>query len=141
MVQRASFSHDRLQRLGKEAAERARRKENLAHSVVLTCEYIGTPIAEGRYDAKSTATENASFAFQWHAKAGSIEAMRVTTVRCDHLADRGVPFPQGWRVALQNLDLDEIVAKGLERVILQSRVHSVRCQLLGKARHAEVSDV
>ena len=94
MAQLASFSHERLQRFGKEAAERARRKEKLAHSVLLTCEYIGIPVGGGRYDTASAATANVRFAFEWHAKVGSIDATRVTTVRCGHLAGRGVPFPQ-----------------------------------------------
>ena len=43
MAQLVSFSHERLQRFGKEAAERAKRKEKFPQSAVLTCEYLGVP--------------------------------------------------------------------------------------------------
>ena len=50
MAQLVSFSHERLQRFGKEAAERAKRKEKFPQSAVLTCEYLGVPIGDGRFD-------------------------------------------------------------------------------------------
>ena len=139
MAQLVSFSHERLQRFGMEAAEKAKRKEKkLAHSVALTCEYVGVPVGEGRFEATARATTNVSFAFEWRVKAGGFEATCAITVRCDNLAGRGVPFPQGRRVALQNLDLDEQVAKGVERVIARSKIPYVRCDLLGRPHHTSV---
>lgn len=88
MAQLVSFSHERLQRFGKEAAERAKRKEKFPQSAVLTCEYLGVPIGDGRFDATCASTTDASFAFEWRVKACGYEAAHVTTVRCDHLAGR-----------------------------------------------------
>ena len=141
MAQLVSFSHERLHRFGKEAAERAKRKEKFPQSAVLTCEYLGVPIGEGRFDAACAATTDASFAFEWRVKACGYEAAHVTTVRCDHLAGRGVSFPPGWHVALQNLDLDEYVAKEVERVIARSKVPNARCHLLGRAQRTCVADL
>ena len=141
MAQLVSFSHERLQRFGKEAAERAKRREKFPQSAVLTCEYLGVPIGDGRFDAACAATTDASFAFEWRVKACGYEAAHVTTVRCDNLAGRGVSFPPGWHVALQNLDLDEYVAKEVERVIARSKVLNARCHLLGRAQRTCVADM
>ena len=93
MAQLVSFSHERLQRFGKEAVERAKRREKFPQSAFLTCEYLGVPIGDGRFDAACAATTDASFAFEWRVKACGYEAAHVTTVRCDHLAGRGRSIP------------------------------------------------
>jgi hypothetical protein len=51
-----------------------------------------------------------------------------------------VPFPKGWATALQHLDLDGIVNKTVERVITQSKVQGVCCQLLGRPQRAHTLD-
>ena len=80
MAQLVSFSHERLQRFGKEAAERAKRREKFPQSAVLTCEYLGVPVGAGRFDAACAAITNASLAFEWRVKTGGFQA-----VWCDHM--------------------------------------------------------
>ena len=140
MAPPASLSVERLQRFGLEAVRKVRRKEQVAYSVTLSCEYLGVAAREGRFDASSMAQANLNVGFEWRVKANAYEYTHIVTVRCDHLTSRGVPFPQSWRTALQSLDLDDIVSKTVERVIAQSGSHGVRCQLLGRPPPAQLSE-
>ena len=140
MAPEASLSVERLQRFGLEAVRKVRRKEQVAYSVTLSCEYLGVSVGEGRFDASSMAQANLNVGFEWLVKANAYEHTHIVTVRCDNLASRGVTFPLCWRMALQSLDLDDIVSKTVERVIAQSGSHGVRCQLLGRPPPAQLSE-
>ena len=140
MAPLVSCSVDRLQRFGWEAAKKRKRKEKLAHSVSLSCEYLGICIGEGKFDASSAAMSSRSVGFEWRVKAGAHGHAQVVTVRCDTLGSRGVPFPRGWATALQLMDLDEIVGKTVARVIAQSKTPGVCCQLLGRPQRAQISE-
>ena len=48
-----------------------KRKEKLAHSVSLSCEYVGICIGEGKFDASSAAMSSRSVGFEWRVKAGA----------------------------------------------------------------------
>jgi hypothetical protein len=140
MAPPVSCSVERLQRFGWEAAKKMKRKEKMAHSVSLTCEYLGVCIGEGKFDASSAAISSRTVGFEWRVKAGAHGHAQVVTVRCDHLGSRGVPFPKGWATVLQHLDIDAIVNKAVERVLAQSKTPGVCCQLLGRPQRAQVSD-
>jgi hypothetical protein len=121
MAPPVSCSVERLQRFGWEAAKKMKRKEKMAHSVSLTCEYLGVCTGEGQFDAASATISSRTVGFEWRVKAGAHGHTQVVTVRCDNLGSRGVHFPRGWATALQLMDLDEIVGKTVERVIAQSK--------------------
>ena len=140
MAPPVSCSVERLQRFGWEAAKKMKRKEKMAHSASLTCEYLGVSTGEGQFDALSSALSSRTVGFEWRVRAGAHGHTQVVTVRCDHLGSRGVPFPKAWSPALQLMDLDEIVDKTVERVISQSKTPGVCCQLLGLPQRAEISE-
>ena len=140
MAPLVSCSVERLQRYGWEAAKKMKRKEKIAPSMSLTCEHLRVCIGEGMFDASSAAISSCSVGFEWRVKADAHGHTQVVTVRCDNLGARGVPFPRGWATALQHLDLDDIVNKTVERVITQSKVQGVCCQLLGRPQRAHTLD-
>ena len=102
MAPHASLSVERLQRFGLEAVRKVRRKEEVAYSVTLSCEYLGVSVGDGRFDATAMAQASLNVGFEWRVRAGAYEHAQIKTVRCDHLVSRGVPFPQSWRTALQS---------------------------------------
>ena len=131
MALQAGFSVERLQRFGAEAV----RKE-----VTLACEYLGVSTGEDCFDAALDAQARSHVGFGWRVTAGAFEHVRSVTVRCNNLAARGVPFPQGWRVALQSLDLDEIAYNTAKRVAAQSGTPGIRCEMLGGPLRVQISE-
>ena len=73
MAPEASLSVERLQRFGLEAVRKARRKEQVAYSVTLSCEYLGVSVGEGRFDASSMAQANLNVGFEWRVEANVYE--------------------------------------------------------------------
>ena len=129
MASPAGFSVERLQRFGSEAVRKERRKQQINHAVTLSCEYLGVAAGEDRFDPALAAQASLHVGFAWRVTTNVYEHSRNVPVRCDNLAARGVPFPPGWKVALQYLDLDEIVNDTVKRVVDQSGSPGVRCQL------------
>ena len=116
MATRSGFSIERLQRFGADAVKRERRKQEIGHVVTLSCEYVGVLTGEESFDTYLPAQAGVHVGFEWRVAAHSYEKVRRIAVRCDHLASRGVTFPSGWKVALQSLDLDDIVDDTARRV-------------------------
>ena len=61
-------------------------------------------------------------------------------MRVDNAAIRGVDIPQGWKTALRNLDLPDIIKKHLERVRAESKVPGLGCRLLGAPVSVPLAD-
>ena len=127
-----SFSVERLQRLGSEAAMTARRKEHVPASVSLSCGYLGVAYGGNGFDASLAAQASQVVWFEWRVVAGLYQGREEVSVRCNHIADQGIRFPKGWRAALKNLDLDEIVRNTVDCAMARSGLRGVHCQLLGQ---------
>ena len=48
-----------------------KRKEKMAHSASLTCEYLGVCTGEGQFDALSSALSSRTVGFEWRVRAGA----------------------------------------------------------------------
>ena len=139
IASQASFSVERLQRYASEAVRKIRRKWAVPHTVSLFCEYVGVATEGGRYDASLPTQASLKVGFEWRARAHNQGNAQVVSVRCDKLSSRGVPFPS-WQIALQSLDMDEIVGKTVEGVATQNGARGVCCRFVGHPRRAKLSD-
>ena len=139
MASQASFSVERLQRYASEAVRKIRRKWTVPHTVALTCQYVGVAVEGGRFDESAVAQSSFTVGFEWGVKADANEHTQVVTVRCDHVAGRGVPLPS-WQTALQNLDLADHIRQAVERVTAQSGTQGASCHYAGHPRPASLSE-
>ena len=78
--------------------------------------------------------------FKWLVDTDAYEHAQSVSVRLNSVAENGVPFPAGWRIALQSLDLDDIVRRTVERVTAQSGVHGPCCRCVGHPLGAVLSE-
>ena len=108
MASQTGFSVERLQRFGSEAVRKERRRQEIGHTVTLSCEYLGVSTGEGRFEPAAAAQASHHVGFEWRATVTAYTHASKVTVRCDNLAARGIPFPAGWRVAVKHLDVEQI---------------------------------
>ena len=74
MASQASFSVERLQRFGSEAARKQRRKQEIGHAATFACEYLGVSTREACFDAALDAKARSRVGFEWRVTAGAFEA-------------------------------------------------------------------
>ena len=139
MAPQASFSVERLQRYASEAVRKIRRKWAVPHTVSLFCDMWvlrRREVAMMHRCQHRPASRSDSSGAPEHIPT---EMAQIFSVRCDHLASQGVPLPS-WQIALQSLDLDEIVGKTVEGVAAQSGARGVCCRFVGQPRRAKLSE-
>ena len=137
MAPLVSCSIERLQRIGWEAAKKMKRKEKMAPSVSLSCEYLGVCVGEGKFDASSAASASRDVGFEWRVKADAHAHTQVVTVRCDNLGARGVPFPKGWATALCSTWTSmTLLTKPWSALSRRAKLKASCCQLLGRPQRA-----
>ena len=92
---------------GNRAAERAQKEHG--ENVRLTCDYLGVPDGAGGFDSTGRTRKETEVAFEWRCSCpGMADEHFVVVLRCDNAMARGVSFPDGWRIAIRSLSLDEI---------------------------------
>ena len=76
-------------------------------------------------------TRRSTLAFHWAITMdGAIHEADVH-VRADHAAERGVPLPEGWHVALSASDLGSFAAEAGRSVEAGDGVSELECRLAG----------
>ena len=104
--------------------------ESSLQSCTLTCEYLHR--GEDEFVKGSDALN-----FVWKIEAAGYCDTYETTVRCYHAVERGVPFTDRWKTALNCLTLSDTVRQSAENVT-ELGASDVKCELLGQAK--EVMD-
>ena len=76
-------------------------------------------------------TRRSNLDFRWAiAVDGAVHEVDIN-VRTDHAAERGVPFPEGWRVALSARDLGSRAAEAGRKLEVGGEVTELECRLAG----------
>ena len=134
MASRNGYTFERMREIGRLSADQAR--SNLQRAVfarlkTLTCEYCGVVTTEGSADPGAPIRAGSHVTYRWTATGDGFEEQQPAHVRVNEVARNGVAIPKGWKTALQNLDLPDVVRQHLECVRVESRVPGLGCRLLG----------
>ena len=73
-------------------------------------------------------------AYLWTFRHGSIASEQQAEVRCDDATRRGVPMPEGWRMALRALSLPLVAERSAAKVSGDAGCGVLSCSVLGVAR-------
>ena len=119
-----TYTGDRLDAI---AAESATKMKGLLQNGSLTCEYINN---EENISLKWS--DHATF--RWLIECAGYKDTREMSVRCNHVAERGVYFPDRWKTALDCLTLHEQIQERAGDV-MEFGVSNVTCELLGQAKN------
>ena len=143
MSSRSGYTSERMREIGRTSADQAR--NNLQRVIVarvraLTCDYCGVVSTEGTVDAGATVRGNSCVAYRWTVVGDGFEEQHVTHVRTDKAVCRGVAFPKGWKMGLQNLDIPDVVRGHVERAKVESRVPGLGCRLLGAPKRVRIPE-
>ena len=105
MAPKKIYSNQRFAEIAAESAAKARATYPNSAPMELTCEHLpefDTAFCRlGGHLRRDT-----PITFRWHAKCAGYEATHDVIARCNHAAERGAPFPEHWRTAMQCLTLD-----------------------------------
>ena len=143
MAPSSNYTVERMRDIGRSSADRA--WSSLERSIAgrlqaLTCEYLGTADGTGSFLLHDTVRANSSVAYQWTATGDRFSEVHVASARVDKVAAHGVALPRGWKTALRNLDLPDIIKRHLELARTESKVPGLGCRLLGTYVSVPVSD-
>ena len=114
-----------LERLNEIAVDSATKMKGLLQSGHLTCEYI--------CDKDNTITKSDLLSFRWYVESSGYNDTYEVTARCNHVVERGIPFPDRWRTALKCLKLHDQVRECTGNV-MEFGASNVKCELLGQAK-------
>ena len=90
------------ERLDGIAADSAAKMKGLVPNGTLTCEYL-------HQDKDETVKGSDTLDFLWEIDSSGYHDTYETRVRCNNIVERGVPFPDRWKTALNCLALHETI--------------------------------
>ena len=134
MASRSSYTPVRLREIGRRSADQARNdleRAVMARVTSLTCEYCGVATADGSVNLDAAVRASSYVVYRWAVIGDGFDQQHEVRVRMDKAASNGIAFPKGWKTALQNLDIPDVVRRQVERAKAESRVAGLSCRLLG----------
>ena len=133
MAPKVRYTFERLRAIAEESAQKA--KESLPNASVLEllrCEYVHNH-EEQAFNKDGSLRRETPLTFRWRVKCAGYAETYEVAARCNHVVERGVPFPEHWRTAMQCLSLDELAQASAEKVC-DPGLSNVHCVFLGQAR-------
>ena len=109
----------------------------LSDNAEIICEYLGVAGEEG-FDAGSKIRGRAVLGFQWRYSDGAVEVCSTESIRCDHFMERGIRFPDQWKIALKCQRLSGVVNDSVSEFAEQHGCRDVTCRVLGAPREVHV---
>ena len=143
MPPKQPFSAERAQEFGDLAVVKATEsfgEEGLPAATLLKCAYGGIATPDDGVDHDGEITAKTTLMYIWNVIGMGFEETHEKTVRADHAAKRGVPFPEAWRTALKCLQMSRLVGSTLEAAREESDAAEVHCQFLGAPKMTPQAD-
>ena len=106
-----------------------------------SCQYLGVVADDGSCNLAAKLTARCQVAFEWLAHGPGGQASITKKLRCDSVYDRGVPFPDEWKVPVQCGVLSEKVQQAIEGARDKAPMSNVECMALGLPKPAELGRV
>ena len=125
MAPSSKYTTDRMREIGRSSTDRAYaslERPTVGRLKSLTCDYLGVPNDAGAYSLPDKVRVSTSVVYKWIVTGDGFSEAQLSTVRVDKAVSNGVAMPAGWRCALRNLELQDMIKKHLERVRVESEV-------------------
>ena len=130
MAPKAKYTPERIATIAKHSGEAAR--EAAPNVELLTCDFVYEE-DESACNADGNFRRDASLRFRWRVKCACYDEVCDVTARCNRIAERGVPMPEHWNVALRCLNLDRCAEEKVNRARVPGNMR-LGCVVLGRAR-------